>query len=47
VQPDGRISSEWQFILGSAAILNIKMAANKMVSCGGSSGYAFQWQLWP
>jgi hypothetical protein len=29
------------------AILAIEMAANKMVTCGGSSGYIFQWQLWP
>jgi hypothetical protein len=44
VQPDGRISGEWRFILGGSAILDIEMAANKMVSC---SGYTFQWQLWP
>jgi hypothetical protein len=47
VQPDGRISGEWGFVLGGNAILNIETAANQMVSAGGSSGYVFQWQLWP
>jgi hypothetical protein len=47
VQPDGRISGAWRFVLGGNAILNIEVAANQMVSVGGSSGFTFQWQLWP
>jgi hypothetical protein len=47
VQPDGRISGEWRFVLGGSAILDIEVAASQMVSAGGASGYTFQWQLWP
>jgi hypothetical protein len=34
-------------VLSGNAILNIEMAANQMVSVGSSSGFTFQWQLWP
>jgi hypothetical protein len=47
VQPDGRISGEWRFVHGGSAILSIEVVANQMVSAGGSSGFTFQWQLWP
>jgi hypothetical protein len=47
VQPDGAISGQKRFVLDGLAILVLELQANKMVSCGGSSGFTLKWQVWP
>jgi hypothetical protein len=47
VQPDGSVSGQQRFVLDGLSILDLDIQANKMVSCTGSSGFSFRWQVWP
>jgi hypothetical protein len=47
VQPDGAVAGQHRFVLDGLRILDIDLQANKMVSCGGSSGFSLRWQIWP